>query len=163
MDLSKYTLKDIILAAIKSEIESKELYEKMKNRVSNFVLKDKFDFLAKEEEKHRVFFEKMFIQNFPGQTVSLPEKSPVPLPEIGPEVEKLPISDVLEIAMKSELKASEFYKSMIELFTDEIVKKTLDYISTVELSHYKILEAERDYAKKFEDYEGEWPGFHIGV
>ncbi len=163
MDLSKYTLKDIILTALKSEVESKELYEKMKNRVSNFVLRDKFDFLAKEEEKHRVFFEKMFTQNFPGETVALPDKSPVPLPEIGPEVEKLPISEVLEIAMKAELKASEFYKSMMELFSDEMIRKTLEYISTVELSHYKLLEAERDYAKKFEDYEVEWPGFHIGA
>jgi rubrerythrin len=163
MDLSKYTLKDIILTALKSEVESKELYEKMKNRVSNFVLRDKFDFLAKEEEKHRVFFEKMFAQNFPGETVALPDKSPVPLPEIGPEVEKLPISEVLEIAMKAELKASEFYKSMMELFSDEMTRKTLEYISTVELSHYKLLEAERDYAKKFEDYEVEWPGFHIGA
>ena len=163
MDLSKYTLKEIILTALKSEVESKELYEKMKNRVSNFVLRDKFDFLAKEEEKHRVFFEKMFAQNFPGETVALPDKSPVPLPEIGPEVEKLPISEVLEIAMKAELKASEFYKSMIELFSDEMIRKTLEYISTVELSHYKLLEAERDYAKKFEDYEVEWPGFHIGA
>jgi|UniRef100_A0A7V3KPF7 rubrerythrin len=163
MDLSKYTLKDIILTALKSEVESKDLYEKMKNRVSNFVLRDKFDFLAKEEEKHRVFFEKMFAQNFPGETVALPDKSPVPLPEIGPEVEKLPISEVLEIAMKAELKASEFYKSMMELFSDEMIRKTLEYISTVELSHYKLLEAERDYAKKFEDYEVEWPGFHIGA
>jgi len=163
MDLSKYTLKEIILTALKSEVESKELYEKMKNRVSNFVLRDKFDFLAKEEEKHRVFFEKMFAQNFPGETVALPDKSPVPLPEIGPEVEKLPISEVLEIAMKAELKASEFYKSMMELFSDEMIRKTLEYISTVELSHYKLLEAERDYAKKFEDYEVEWPGFHIGA
>jgi len=163
MDLSKYTLKEIILTALKSEVESKELYEKMKNRVSNFVLRDKFDFLAKEEEKHRVFFEKMFAQNFPGETVALPDKSPVPLPEIGPEVEKLPISEVLEIAMKAELKASEFYKSMIELFSDEMIRKTLEYISTVEQSHYKLLEAERDYAKKFEDYEVEWPGFHIGA
>jgi rubrerythrin len=163
MDLSKYTLKDIILTALKSEVESKELYEKMKNRVSNFVLRDKFDFLAKEEEKHRVFFEKMFAQNFPGETVALPDKSPVPLPEIGPEVEKLPISEVLEIAMKAELKASEFYKSMMELFSDEMIRKTLEYISTVELSHYKLLEAERDYAKKFEDYEVEWPGFHVGA
>ncbi len=163
MDLSNYTLKDIILTALKSEVESKELYEKMKNRVSNFILRDKFDFLAKEEEKHRVFFEKMFAQNFPGETVALPDKSPVPLPEIGPEVEKLPISEVLEIAMKAELKASEFYKSMMELFSDEMIRKTLEYISTVELSHYKLLEAERDYAKKFEDYEVEWPGFHIGA
>ncbi|MDI6851201.1 MAG: ferritin family protein [bacterium] len=163
MDLSKFSLKDVILTAIKSEVESKELYEKMKNRISNFVLKDKFEFLAKEEEKHREFFEKLFSQNFPGETVLLPEKSPVPLPEIGPEVEKLPVSDVLEIAMQAELKASEFYKSMINLFSDEMIKKTLEYISTVELSHYKLLETERDYAKKFEDYETEWPGFHIGA
>ncbi|MEO0278961.1 MAG: Rubrerythrin, partial [candidate division WOR-3 bacterium] len=61
-----------------------------------------------------------------------------------------------------EKQASEFYKSLIEKFQDAEVKRTLEYISTVEMSHYKILEVERDYAKKYEDYEDEWPLFHVG-
>ncbi|HOK22802.1 MAG TPA: ferritin family protein [Candidatus Hydrothermia bacterium] len=162
MDLSAFTVKDILVAAIKSEIESRDLYLNLKNRVKNFILKNKFEFLSQEEEKHRVFFERLFEKGFPGETISLPEKSPVPIPEIRLVDENQPISEILEMAMEAELKASEFYKSMIDKFKDEAIKKTLEYISTVELSHYKLLEVERDYAKKYEDYEGEWPLFHVG-
>ncbi len=162
MDLSNFKLREILLAALKSEIESKEVYLQLKDRVKNFVLKDKFDFLAKEEEKHRIFFEKLFLQNFSDKDMVLPEKSPVPLPQIEISDESAPISKILEQAMKAELAASEFYKSMEKLFDDELIKKTLDYIATVELSHYKLIEAEKEYAEKFEDYEGDWPLFHVG-
>ncbi len=162
MDLSNFKLREILLAALKSEIESKEVYLQLKDRVKNFVLKDKFDFLAKEEEKHRVFFEKLFLQNFSDKDMVLPEKSPVPLPQIEISNESTPISKILEQAMKAELAASDFYKSMLSLFEDQLIKKTLEYIATVELSHYKILEAEKEYAEKFEDYEGDWPLFHVG-
>jgi rubrerythrin len=162
MDLHSFTVREVLLAALKSEIDSRDLYRKLQKRVKNYVLKNKFGFLADEEEKHRVFFEQVYDRNFPGETISLPEKSPVPIPDIRLKSENQPISEVLEMAMEAELKASEFYKSMIEIFSDEKIKRTLEYISTVELTHYKLLEVERDYAKKFEDYEGEWPLYHVG-
>ncbi len=162
MDLSKFSLKDLLLTAIKSEVDSRDIYLSLKSRVKNYVLKNKFDFLAQEEDKHRVFFENLYHQDFPGETIILPDKTPVPLPEIKISSENLPISEILEMAMEAEKNASEFYKSLMEKFQDEKIRKTLEYISTVEMSHYKILEVEREYAKKYEDYESEWPLFHVG-
>lgn len=162
MDLSKYSVKELLLTALKSEIESRDIYLSLKSRVKNYVLKNKFDFLAQEEDKHRIFFENLFNNNFPGETIILPNESPVPLPDIKLQGENQPISEILEMAMAAEKQASEFYESLIEKFQDAEVKRTLEYISTVEMSHYKILEVERDYAKKYEDYEDEWPLFHVG-
>jgi len=161
MDISKYTLKDLILTTIKSEIDSRDIYLRLRDRVKNFVLKNKFEFLSQEEEKHRVFFEKLFEATFLGEKMVIPDHTPVPLPMVEIKDENQRISEILEMAMEAEKKASEFYKSLIEKFEDEKIKKMLEYISTVEMSHYHLLEVERDYAKKYEDYEDEWPLFHV--
>jgi len=51
MDLKKYTLEDLLLAAMKSEIESHAVYTSIATQVKNGLLKDKFKFLAQEEKK----------------------------------------------------------------------------------------------------------------
>ena len=53
VDLKKYTLEELLLAAMKSEIESHTVYTTIADQVKNGLLKDKLKFLAKEEEKHR--------------------------------------------------------------------------------------------------------------
>jgi len=53
MDLSGYTLEDLLLAAIKSEVESERIYSSLAGRVGNFFLKDRLNFLAGEERRHR--------------------------------------------------------------------------------------------------------------
>ena len=60
MDLRKYTLEDLLLAAMKAEIESHTVYTTIANQVKNGLLKDKFTFLATEEEKHRSFVEQVY-------------------------------------------------------------------------------------------------------
>ena len=44
MDLSPYDLDVLLLAAIKSEIESKIVYSKLAKKVKNALLKDKLEF-----------------------------------------------------------------------------------------------------------------------
>ena len=53
MNLEKYDLEDLLLAAIKSEVESSTLYLKIAKKTENGLLQDKLEFLAKEEDKHR--------------------------------------------------------------------------------------------------------------
>jgi len=64
MDLSRYSLKDLLLTALKSEIESRDLYLKLAESVKNFLLKDRLNFLAEEEKKHKILFETLFRKNF---------------------------------------------------------------------------------------------------
>jgi len=65
VDLKKYTLEDLLLAAMKSEIESNTVYTKIAEQVKNGLLKDKMKFLAKEEAKHRKFIEQVYKGKFP--------------------------------------------------------------------------------------------------
>ena len=45
MDLSNFDLEDLLLAAIKSEVDSNNLYTKMSKKTKNGLLQDKLLFL----------------------------------------------------------------------------------------------------------------------
>lgn len=162
MDLSKYKLDEIILAAIKSEIEARDIYAKLSESVKNPFLKPKLKFLSEEEERHRIFFEHFFRQRFPDKKIIIPERTPVPIPEIKIEKgEKIPVSKIFWHAMQAEKAANEFYENMAKLFESEPeIKNTLLYIAIMEIGHYRLFELEREKALKFEDEE--IPMIHLG-
>lgn len=163
MDLSIYNVEDLILAAIKSEIDSKDAYSKLAASVENFMLKDRLKFLAGEEEKHRAFFERLYKKNFTDKQIVLPEESPVPLPQIKIDTENMPMSEILESAMQAEKAAYDFYKGLSDRFNGlPEVKKMLLYIASMEMGHYRLFEIEQENAKKFEDFDAEWPMMHVG-
>lgn len=163
MDLSNYTLEELILTALKSEIEARDFYKRVAERINNFLLRDRILFLSGEEEKHRGVFEKIYKDSFPGKEIILPEKNPVPLPELKIEDEKVPISEVLWIAMQAEKSAHDFYASLSNLFPSESKeRKMLLYIASMEMGHYQLLQAERENALKFEDYEIIFSMTHMG-
>ncbi|MEN3045790.1 MAG: ferritin family protein [Candidatus Hydrothermales bacterium] len=163
MDLSGYLLEELLANAIKSEIEAKELYEGLSEKVKNFFLKEKLKFLAQEEQRHRETFESIFNKRFPGKKINLPEKSTVPLPNIVITSERIKISKVFEMAMEAEKAAYDFYIALASQFKDEPeVEQMINYIASMEMGHYKIFEIERENALKFEDYDIENPLIHLG-
>jgi rubrerythrin len=162
MDLTKYTLKDLLLAAMKSETDSKTIYMKLSKKVKNGLLKDKLQFLAKEEEKHRNVLEQIHKERFPQEKIVLPKKSIVPLPELT-LTEDTPISNILENAMHAEQNASDFYQGLSLRFTDnKKIANTLLYFSKMELEHYKILELEKENMENFEAADMYLPMIHVG-
>ena len=161
MDLHQYSLKDVLLAAVKSEVESGRIYTILAERVKNAFLKDRLTFLAREEEKHRVFIEGLFTKKFPESRIVLPEETVVPLPIVEIPDESVPLSIVFESAMDAEKASSEFYQQLAHEF-DDLVKKTLVYFAAMEMNHYKILEAEYKTMKRFEDFDIEWPMMNVG-
>jgi rubrerythrin len=164
MDLSIYKVEDLLLTALKSELEAKEAYLRLASGIKNFVLKERLNFLAGEEEKHQQFFDRLYRKNYPQKDLAVPKgKSPVPLPEITIDTENIPLSEILEGAMKAETAARDFYTGIADRFDEQPeVRKMLLYIASMEMAHYKILEIERDNARKFEDYDSEWPMMHVG-
>ncbi len=163
MDISKYSIRDLLLTALKSEIEARDFYKSLAGTVENYFLKDRILFLSAEEEKHRQAFEKMFRQQFPGQELVLPEKSPVPLPELKFEKEIMPISEVFFVAMQAEKAAHDFYTAISGYFPSESEQhKLLLYIASMEMGHYHLLNLERENALRTEDFEVTLPMVHVG-
>ncbi len=163
MDLKIYSIDDLLLTAMKAEVESKNLYLKLADRVENFLLKDRLNFLSKEETKHYKFFENLFKQDYPNKTISLPEKNPVPLPKISFEIDSAPVSKILEDAMKAEKIAHDFYLGIAERYEKKPeIQKMFLYIAAMEMGHFRIIEIEKENAEKFEGFNMEWPQMHVG-
>lgn len=163
MDLSKYTLDDVLVSAIKSETEARDIYSNIGDKVKNFMLKERMRFLASEEEKHREFLTTLFKKNFPDKEPKIPDLTPVPMPLIKIWDENTPLSEVIESAMNAEMAANEFYNAMASLFEkDADTNKMLKYLASMEIGHYKLLEVEKKNALEFEYYDQVWPMMHAG-
>lgn len=163
ISLDIYTTKDLILTSLKSEIDSRLTYLKIKDSVKNAVLKDKMDFLAKEEDRHRIFFEQFFKEKYPNESIQIPDTSPVPLPNIKIEDEMIQISEIIQQAMDAEIAAHDFYLEFSSRFKEEKeIYNMLNYIADMEMGHYKLLEIEKENSLKFESYDEFWPMMHAG-
>lgn len=162
MDLGHYDLEDLLLSAMKSEIESKDFYNKLSDKTDNGLLKDKLQFLSNEEEKHRRFIEEIYRNHFPDNKINMPEKSFVPL--LGVDIDEgTQLSKLLKQAMRAEKTASDFYKSLAERFEkDSKIYNTLMYFSDMEIGHFKILETEKESMERYEEGEIYWPMIHVG-
>ena len=162
-NLNIYSTEDLLVTSLKSEIDSRAAYLKIKESVKNAVLKDKMDFLAKEEDRHRMYFETLYHKKYPNKTMKIPDKTPVPLPEIKIGDEQINISDVLEQAMNAELAAHDFYLGVSDRFKEEKeIFNMLKYIADMEMGHFKLLEIEKENSLKFESYDESWPMMHMG-
>jgi rubrerythrin len=162
MELNHYEIEKLLLTAMKSEIESKELYLKLAKKTQNGLLKDKLRFLADEEEKHRLFIEEIYKNHFPKNTIQIPNKSPVPMPQIIFD-ENTALSKILKQAMQAEQAASDFYKSLANRFENESkIHKTLQYFADMEIGHLKILENEKNSMERYEEDDVYWPMIHAG-
>jgi rubrerythrin len=164
VDLKKYKLEDLLLAAMKSEIESHSVYTTIASQVKNGLLKDKFKFLAQEEEKHRSFIEQVYKAKFPKKNITIPKTTPVPLPQLVIPTEDTPLGTILKNAMHAEEAAHEFYQLLSTQFTkgDAMIRNTLSYFADMELQHYKILEIEKESMDRFEEADVYWPMVHAG-
>lgn len=163
IDIDKYSKKDLLLTALKSEEDSKNVYHDLAGRVKNFMLKDKLEFLSAEEQKHYDFISKLWKETFPAEEIILPEETPVPLPEITIDSEELRFSDIFLQAMNAEKAAHYFYLSLANKFKmDEDLSLRLKYIASMEMGHYRLLEIEKEQAEEFEMYDAEFDMMHVG-
>ncbi len=163
MDLDQFTLEDLLLTAIKSEVEAYKIYNGLAKQVKNMALKDHLEFLAGEEKKHEKFLIDTYKEIFPERALNLPDKTPVPLPSIDIPHERVKLSEVLSQAMEAELAAHEFYRELSKRFDHNPgIKNTLLELSSMEMDHYRILKEEKEKAEKSEDAEIDWSMIHLG-
>jgi rubrerythrin len=137
--------KEIFGVAVRSELDSKKIYEIMAEKTTNFVLKDKLRFLAREEEKHKEILESLFSKLYPDEDLKIPEKSLISKIDVG--ATELP--ELLEKAMESEKIEEKFYR---DLAKKSEYKDILLYLANVEKGHYALLEAEHNMIMQYPDY-----------
>ena len=157
MELRELDLSDLFGIAIKTEMESRETYEKLFREVSNPVAKERFRFLSEEEKKKHEDIPRLFFhKTYAGKELKIPEKSPIPLQEIR-YVQGMKTSEIIEQAMEVEISERNFYLSLSKKAEEEGRKdlsRILNYLSSAEKSHYHhILEGELEAALRLELYD----------
>ncbi len=163
INVADYDKSELILMALKSEIESENVYRELSKKVDNAFLKVKLNFLADEEKKHKEYFELFFKETFPGKPMKLPEQDFAPLPLINMTGKDVPASDILKNAKKSEKAAHDFYMELSKLFPENIkLSNMLSFFASMEMIHYAILDEELRNIERDEDYLIEWPMIHVG-
>lgn len=161
-DIHQYRLEDLVLAAIKNEIESFQLYLKLSKKVRSAFLREKLDFLAAEETRHKEYLQKLFRELFPGEKIVLPQDTSIPLPRIENETEEMPLNRMLSLAMKAEKESADFYMRLSGLFSDDPDRKhLLVYFSSMEMGHYKLLELEKENVERIEAHTKERVMVHL--
>jgi len=163
MEIREFDEGTLLLAALRSEIDSKLVYEQVADRVANALLKDKLKFISAEEEKHRSVIEGVYKERFPNKEIAIPENSPVPLPKIMITDEMMPLSEIFSMAMNAETAAYEFYRQLAGLYEDQPrLNKVIAYVASMEMGHYRLLEIEKDNMERFEDFDLYLPYVHVG-
>jgi len=69
---------DVYPVAIRAELDAAGIYRDLHERVKNEVLRQKLDFLAKEEDRHKAILERLFRDHFPERQLVVPAESKRP-------------------------------------------------------------------------------------
>ncbi|MDD8027323.1 MAG: ferritin family protein [Acidobacteriota bacterium] len=165
---SKLKGADVYPIAIRAEMDAAGLYRDLQGRVRNEALRQKLDFLAKEEDRHKAILERLFHDHFPDRKLVVPAESKRPQ-ALASVDESTRVVSLFKLAMLKEKEAEEYYKGAKALTGDAQAKRILDYLARVERSHYYMLKSEIDLLERFPDYynvEDAHEGqdlFHIGA
>ncbi len=150
-EFSQLSVKQLLEMATRAEINANKIYSQLADSLKNPLLKEKFQWLAFEETKHKESIKKLFMTLFQDEEMTIPDKTDEALL---PSINFTPSSSLTEIlyqAMTAEEAAGEFYLSLAKKFS-EPQQKILKYLSHVEHSHYTMLMSEYLMAQEFEDY-----------
>ena len=140
--MQQHEFEALMATAIKREIEAKQFYHDVEQRVENEEVKTVFSQLAKEEMGHMELLEKFKADQSmvmkiaaPAQDAKVAEATELPALSID-----MKPADAIALAMKKEQQAVEFYKGLAEGSNDAGVKEVFDNLANMELSHKNRLE-----------------------
>jgi rubrerythrin len=136
--------KKILSGAICREIGARNFYKQISGAIKNADGKERFKRLASDEERHRVKLEGWYKKLFDAKFAADPKE--LHMAEIkGVHVdEKTGAMAALDIAIRAEMQAEEFYASQAEAVEQNELKDLLLDLSTEEHGHYELLLAERN-------------------
>jgi rubrerythrin len=145
------TTLEVLGIAIRSEIEAVKLYTRMKEKTKNPDLQTKCDFLTGQEKNHEKILTEAYRSKFPGVELRLPPKTLVPAVD-DVLARDATLKELFAAAMEAETKSEEFYKGLAGKTHDQSSRSMLEYLASMEHSHFAILEAEFKELQFTEDY-----------
>lgn len=145
------TTLEVLGVAIKSEIEAIKLYTRMKEKAKNPDLQTKIDFLIAQEKNHEKILTEAYAKRFPGVDLSVPPQTLIP--SVSDVLSRdATLKELFAAAMEAEQKADVFYTDLAKKTRDQSSRSMLEYLASMERSHYSILEGEFRALEITEDY-----------
>jgi len=145
------TTLEVLGIAIKSEIEAIKLYNRMKEKTKNPDLATKLSFLIDQEKKHETILTEAYRKRFPGVEMALPQITLVP--SVADVLSReATLKELFAAGMEAEKKSEEFYMDLAKKTHDQSSRSMLEYLASMERSHFSILEAEFRQLQFTEDY-----------
>lgn len=127
--------------AIYNEQSAFDFYANLANTIKNPSGKEKFKFLASDEKRHRELLEKYYTKVSGGEEFHF---DPNQAKKIKVEIrDNTTASEALDIGIKAEKEAYEFYRRSAESFKDQEAKKMFLMLAGEEDNHYNVLMAEK--------------------
>ncbi len=143
---SGLTIVEVLGLAVMQEVEAFKRYQLLAKRIANPLVKEKFHSLANEEKAHRELLYGM-LQKCTGE-----EKPPLPKTpprEVKVDEGELPVREVIQLAIKKEQEAVEFYSDAAKKASDPSGRRVLEYLSEFEKGHERQLQMEYDAATNY--------------
>jgi len=137
-------LRQALELAVYREIGARNFYGRIAGIIRNPEGKNRFRQLSEDEDGHRKklasWFEKLFGEAFVEKADRV-EESEIPGMALD---ERTSAIEALDIAIKAEAKANEFYTKQAELAGDPGLAQLFSELAEEERGHYTLLEAERN-------------------
>lgn len=136
--------KHVLAGAIYREIGARDFYRTIADAIKNPEGKKRFSHLSNDEEGHRLKLEGWYRKLYEAPFVA--DKKESRKAEIKGVVvdEKTGAMAALDIAIKAEMKAEEFYAHQAETVSDPRLRDLLVQLAGEEHGHYELLSAERN-------------------
>ena len=161
----RLTTLEAVALAVRSEIESTDLYENLAQRVKNPEVKTVLTDLAADEERHRIGLMSLYTRMLGDQEPALPSgdgrQKTLDLPE-NPDY-----ADVITAARDKEVDSENFYKNAAENVTEYRTRMFFLDVAESERKHAATLQKLLDRLKEdphwFEREEADpYKGQHVG-
>jgi rubrerythrin len=132
---------DALSLAIYNEQSAFDFYTKLTDIIKNPSGKEKFKFLASDEKRHRELLEKHYTKISGGKEFPFdPNKVKIIQVEVN---DNTTASEALDIGIKAEKEAYQFYSRSAESSKDPEAKKMFLMLAGEEDKHYNVLMAEK--------------------
>lgn len=151
INVSELTVEQALAISMKSEQDAERVYKQLHQMVKNFILKDKLTFLRKEEQKHQKIIQKLYEKITNEAELKPTDQTVYPSLSIALK-ESTSVTDLIELAMHAEKAAEEFYDQLSEEAEERGVQEILQYLASMEHSHYFLLKGEYDLCMRDETY-----------
>jgi len=139
----KLTLGEVLQKAVQKEIESRQLYSDLSQKMTDKAARDAFNELARQEQGHQQLLEQYIKGELKEGTLNREQAVDYRIaehfdqPEISPDMK---LKDVFLLAANREKASHELYLGLAHIHPDGKVKKLFEELAAQELGHKQRVE-----------------------